>query len=396
MNNHQHESPTVTVRIFYYYSGCDEDRLLKNTLDRNIRNIPNVQTLGVDNLPLGYERPQVIKDHLASDDILCLLISPDFEDLDEEKMQIVSSRRQEGRLHVIPIMLRHFLWLDPFGDLQRLPTQRGAIKSWPDLDEAGVHVANEMRSIISKVQHLKSAFWYESRKNYEKSQQEYRQALHFTSTNKEKADIWRKIADVRRRAGQWASVVDAYEQVTNFAPNDAQTYVTMGELHHQQLSDLKSACDAYAQAITLNPQDIELYKTTCALLLQSEQLDKALETCEAAIAQTQDNTQLMRYKAQILCERGEYQAACKIYKEKVLPLDPDNAYLYKEYGDALLKIGSKLTIDAIHAYDDALRISTKSKMNDSLFLNELNIKLQEAKRQLNEYLNKVQTRQLED
>lgn len=68
-------------------------------------------------------------------------------------MKRAMERHKAGEAIVIPVILRHCDWHDaPFGKLMATPPDGKPVKSWPDIDEAFLHVAKAVREAAGRVQ----------------------------------------------------------------------------------------------------------------------------------------------------------------------------------------------------------------------------------------------------
>lgn len=102
-----------------------------------------------------------IDDHLNSANVILLLISPAFikshycYDLE---LKTALERHDAGRATAIPIIVRPCLWsILPFARLQALPTDGKPCKSWPDMEEAFLAVAEGIRRLVEPVLALNRA-----------------------------------------------------------------------------------------------------------------------------------------------------------------------------------------------------------------------------------------------
>jgi hypothetical protein len=84
--------------------------------------------------------------------IVLVLISPDFIASDycyNGQMQMALNKHHAGKACIIPIIVRPVIWEDSvLGNLQALPTNRKAITSWTNLDEAFWDVARGVRQVV--------------------------------------------------------------------------------------------------------------------------------------------------------------------------------------------------------------------------------------------------------
>ncbi|WP_163988191.1 TIR domain-containing protein [Pyxidicoccus caerfyrddinensis] len=104
----------------------------------------------------GQQWADEIDRHLESSQIIVLLISADFIASDycfAKEMTRALERHKEGTAVVVPIILRDCDWnLAPFGEIQALPKDGKAIKSWDDRDAALTDVARGLRKAVAHMQ----------------------------------------------------------------------------------------------------------------------------------------------------------------------------------------------------------------------------------------------------
>src|SRR6266516_2666257 len=141
-----------------FYSYAHEDASLRETLEKHLSTLKwqKLITSWYDrNISAGQERAHEIDSHLNSAHIILLLVSVDFiasEYCWSVEVTRAMERHHRGEARVIPIILRPADWKDtPFGHLQVLPATTKPITSWPNLDEAFLHVVEEIRSVIAQL-----------------------------------------------------------------------------------------------------------------------------------------------------------------------------------------------------------------------------------------------------
>jgi len=109
----------------------------------------------------GQNIDHVIDDHINTDDIILLLVSPDFIASDycyEVEMTRALERHQTGEAIVIPVILRACDWHPaPFGKLLATPRDGKPITQWPDRDEAFLQVAKAVRDASARLSGTKKA-----------------------------------------------------------------------------------------------------------------------------------------------------------------------------------------------------------------------------------------------
>lgn len=152
-NDHKMKRP---IEIFFSYA--HEDESLMDEVRRQL---------------IGYDRRKVIRkwhdrkispgtdlkgqiDHrLEHSDIILLFISPHFIASDycyEAEMKEAMRRHDEGRVRVIPVILRPCLWHDePFGKLLALPTDGKALTQWQNRDEGSADAADGIMRVVKEL-----------------------------------------------------------------------------------------------------------------------------------------------------------------------------------------------------------------------------------------------------
>ncbi len=157
------------LRIFIAYASEDLGyaEAIKKQLSPLIRN-QSISSIWYDRQLLASDNwNDTIQDELDNANVVLLLISPDFLDIDknyiwEQEMPKIKSRHQNRNLVAIPIIVRDCLWeeeeyisslqviaaIDP-GTNKRIP-----LKSATDKDTAFAAAARQIKEAISKVQSL--------------------------------------------------------------------------------------------------------------------------------------------------------------------------------------------------------------------------------------------------
>ncbi len=144
------------IEVFFSYCHADE-----NYKDELVKHLSILQRQGViagwhDRLIApGSEWSREIDRHLASADIILLLVSSDFLFSDYcwgVEIAKALQRHEAGEACVIPVVLRYVDWHDaPIAKLQALPKNAKPIKSWPDQDEAFTNVAEGIRAAVKQI-----------------------------------------------------------------------------------------------------------------------------------------------------------------------------------------------------------------------------------------------------
>lgn len=142
--------------VFFSYSHADE--ALRDQLEKQLALLKRqgvIETWHDRRLGAGADFAQEIDEHVNSDDIILLLVSPDFLDSDycyDKEMTRALERHQSGEAIVIPVILRPCDWHGaPFGKLNATPTDGQPVTKFPDRDDALLEVAKAIRAAAEKL-----------------------------------------------------------------------------------------------------------------------------------------------------------------------------------------------------------------------------------------------------
>jgi hypothetical protein len=142
--------------VFFSYSHADE--ALRDQLEKQLALLKRqgvIDTWHDRRIGAGSEFAKEIDEHVNSDDIILLLVSPDFLDSDycyEREMQRALERHEAREAVVIPVILRPCDWTAaPFGKLNAAPPDGRPITKFADRDDALLEVAKAVRSVAEKV-----------------------------------------------------------------------------------------------------------------------------------------------------------------------------------------------------------------------------------------------------
>jgi hypothetical protein len=142
--------------VFFSYSHADE--VLRDQLEKQLAVMrrQGVITAWHDRrIGAGEDFGAVIDHHLETDDIILLLVSPDFLASDycyEREMGRALERHHSGAAIVIPVILRACEWKhSPFGKLLATPPDGKPVTLWTDRDDAFFHVAQAIRDAVRRV-----------------------------------------------------------------------------------------------------------------------------------------------------------------------------------------------------------------------------------------------------
>lgn len=141
--------------LFFSYSHKDE--ALRDQLETQLAMLRRqgvIQTWHDRRIVTGEELDHAVSAHIEADDVILLLVSPDFLASDycyEIEMARAMERHRTGEAIVIPVIVRACDWHHaPFGKLMATPTDGRPVTQWPDRDQAFLEVAKSVRAAVQK------------------------------------------------------------------------------------------------------------------------------------------------------------------------------------------------------------------------------------------------------
>jgi len=148
--------------LFFSYSHADE--ALRDQLEKQLSIMKRqglIEAWHDRRIGAGADFALAIDEHVNSDDIILLLVSPDFLASDycyEREMLRAMERHEAGEAVVIPVILRACPWTRaPFGKLNAVPRDGRPVTLWPDRDQAFLEVANAIGEAAERLGGPKSA-----------------------------------------------------------------------------------------------------------------------------------------------------------------------------------------------------------------------------------------------
>jgi len=142
------------IKIFYCYA--HEDRALRDRIDQHLSGLKRRGHVVVwydREILAGMEWEREIERRLSTAHIILLLVSADFMSSDYcygKEMQRALEMHEQGKVRVLPILLRPVDWQDaPFAKLQLLPTGAKPITRWLDPEDALEDVAKQIRAVVN-------------------------------------------------------------------------------------------------------------------------------------------------------------------------------------------------------------------------------------------------------
>lgn len=142
--------------VFFSYSHADEP--LRDELEKHLAVLKRqgvITTWHDRGIGAGERLHGVIDEHINHDQIILLLVSPDFLHSDycyDVEMARALEREAAGDAVVIPIILRACDWQHaPFGRLRATPRDGKPVTQWPDRDQAFLQVVQDIRQAVSRI-----------------------------------------------------------------------------------------------------------------------------------------------------------------------------------------------------------------------------------------------------
>lgn len=143
--------------VFFSYSHADE--ALRDQLEKQLSVLKRqgvITTWHDRRIGAGEEWERAIDNHVETDDIILLLVSPDFLASDycyDREMIRAVERHDVGEAVVIPVFLRACSWKrTPFGKIQGTPPDARPVTQWPDRDQAFLEVSKAVEAAVERLQ----------------------------------------------------------------------------------------------------------------------------------------------------------------------------------------------------------------------------------------------------
>ena len=144
------------VKVFYSYAHEDAELLEKlKTHLAGLKQRKLISEWHDGEITAGTDWGKEIAEHLASANVILLLISPDFissDHVNDVELKKAIERHKEGTARVIPIILRPVNWDGlAFSNLKALPLDGRPVTRWPNRDEAFLDIAKGIEKTIGEL-----------------------------------------------------------------------------------------------------------------------------------------------------------------------------------------------------------------------------------------------------
>jgi hypothetical protein len=150
------DSPPRAIEVFISYA--HEDEPFRVELDKHLRLLQRSGVISNWNdrrIGAGAEWKGQIDAHLASAEIILLLISADFMDSDycfDVELKRAMERHERGEARVIPVILRPVNWRTAsFAKLQAVPVDGRPVTKWGNRDEAFAGIAKRIAEVAREL-----------------------------------------------------------------------------------------------------------------------------------------------------------------------------------------------------------------------------------------------------
>lgn len=147
-----------------FISYAHEDEKFRERLEKQLvvlRRQGLLSTWHDRRITVGMNLHVEIQKQIENDDLIILLVSPDFIASDycyEVELQRAMERHHAGQAVVVPVILRYCDWQNtPLRNLLAAPRDGKAITSWSDQDEAFLDVAQKIREAANRIVALAEA-----------------------------------------------------------------------------------------------------------------------------------------------------------------------------------------------------------------------------------------------
>jgi hypothetical protein len=141
-----------------FVSYAHRDDRLREELDKHLsplRRSALIDTWYDRRITPGAALNDTIDEHLATADLVLLLISPDFINSDycyQREMRTALQRHRKGEARIIPIILRPVDWqATPIGRLLATPRDAKPVTKWHRRDDALLDVATSIRRAAEEI-----------------------------------------------------------------------------------------------------------------------------------------------------------------------------------------------------------------------------------------------------
>jgi hypothetical protein len=139
-------------------SYAHRDERLRDELDKHLsplKRSAQIESWYDRRITPGSVLHMAIDGHLATADLVLLLISPDFINSDycyQREMRVALQRHRRGQARIIPVILRPVDWQEtPIGHLLATPRDGKPVTKWHRRDDAFLDIATSIRRAVEGI-----------------------------------------------------------------------------------------------------------------------------------------------------------------------------------------------------------------------------------------------------
>ncbi len=162
--------------------------------------------------------------------------------------------------------------------------------------------------------------------------------------------------------GKWLNAKIRFETIVKTNPDDATSWFYLANCYNN-LGDLVSAKNTYKKVIELRKEYIDAYKSLCVILLNSDNLEEAIDYAHKAVLYAPDDYIFDFVAGTAYMKMKEYEKSIPFFK-KAIEKSPDNIGVYNSLGTAYM--ASDNSEEAIKCYQKALELD---KDNPAAYFN---------------------------
>lgn len=200
-------------------------------------------------------------------------------------------------------------------------------------------------------------------KNYDAAIATYHRLIDQLASPRDKADVWSRIAEARRRGGNLPESMQALQQAAALAPDSASLHLNIGLLYEAQ-GDKAHARQSYEKAVALEPNNPLVLNNLAFLLSENAgDLDRALNYATTARRAMPKSMAIVDTIGWIYLKKNLIAIAVEQFRTAATN-SPDEPEFHYHYAIALNRMGDK--IEAAKECQAALSKSPSKELDASI------------------------------
>jgi tetratricopeptide (TPR) repeat protein len=353
----------MDIKIFCSYA--HEDKELVENLIKHLK-ISKLDVWYNGYILPGENREEKIVSQLEQANIILFLVSRYFmlsDDCCNMEVPRAIERRNQGKAHIIPIILSPVSWKGtPYDRLQCLPANVEPLTSYQGQkrEKIFVDIANGIQAVIEALSSPSEGDALFERDNFEGAFDKYKLALDFFGGN---SIFYEKKGNAAFNLENLAAAEEAYDQAIKLNPAKAK----LAELWEKKTDIFYSRLDSNRTAkekslADLDPSPIiKAYDNAYTIMLEVyNEIEKSASSDNAEQLEVVKSflMELIRTKGNRLAKHGYLEKALEAYEEAIKwkPMnyyqDPANKYLYLHIDKGKLLFKMKRLTEAFKAYNE--------------------------------------------